>query len=154
MEHDLSGMSPFAAKEFIFGFIATLKLTEKEILYVEEEAAKWKTRANLARSRGADDLLSEAEREADRANSKLTALREEESVLKSKISAMRSQLPRLWPSLAARERSVDADLLEQELLMALGQTEEEAKTDRAFKKMEKERDADAALEALKAKLKN
>ena len=142
-------MSPFAAKEFIFGFIATLKLTEKEILYVEEEAAKWKTRANLARSRGANDLLNEAEREVERENSKLAALREEESELKDKIDIMRRQLP----GLAARERSVDADLLEQELLMALGQTEEKAKTEKAFKNLEKESAADAALKELKDKLK-
>ena len=150
MEHDLSGMSPSAAKEFIFGFIATIKLTEKEILHVEEEAAKWKNRANLARSIGSEDLLNEAEKQAERANSKLSALREEASELKDKIDIMRRQLP----GLAARERSVDADLLEQELLMALGQTEEEAKTEKAFKNLEKESAADAALKELKDKLKN
>ena len=150
MEHDLSGMSPSAAKEFIFGFIATIKLTEKEILHVEEEAAKWKNRANLARSIGSEDLLNEAEKQAERANLKLSALREEASELKDKIDIMRRQLP----GLAARERSVDADLLEQELLMALGQTEEEAKTEKAFKNLEKESAADAALKELKDKLKS
>lgn len=147
-EDNLSGMSAAAAKEYIYGFITTLKLTEKEIRSLEEEAAKWKNRAELAISRGINDLRIEAEKEAEKANSKLAALREEERSLKEQISAMRRQLP----GLAARERTIDADLLEQELLMALGSTEEEAKTERAFGKLEKENAVEAALEAIKAKM--
>jgi hypothetical protein len=37
--------------------------------------------------------------------------------------------------------------------MALGQTEEEAGADRAFRNLEKESSADVALDALKAKMK-
>ena len=145
----LAGMSAASAKEYIFGFIATLKLTEKEIFSLEEEAAKWKGRVDLARSRGANELLAEAEKEAERINARLTALRVEAESLKSSIDFMRRQIP----GLAARERSIDPDLLEQELLIALGRTEEEAETDRSFRHLEKESAADAALEALKAKLK-
>ena len=148
-EHNLSGMSPAAAKEYIFGFIATLKLTEKEILSMEDVTVKWKNRVDLARSRGMDDLQAEAEKEAEKANARLAALREEERSLKAGIDAMRRQLP----ALAARERSVDPVLLEQELLMALGQTEEEAGTERAFRKLEKDASAGAALEEMKAKMK-
>jgi len=144
----LAGMSAAAAKEYIFGFVSTLKLTEKEILSLEEDASKWKDRVELARSRGAADLLAEAEKEAERINTRLGGLREEARSLKDSIDSMRRQLP----GLAARERSIDGDLLEQELLMALGRTGEEVKTDRAFKQLEKENAADAALEALKAKM--
>ena len=146
---DLTGMSAAAAKDYILGFITTLKLTEKEIQSLENEAAKWKGRIELARSRGADDLCAEAEKEAGRINVKLAGLREEERELKERIAAMRRQLP----GLAARARSVDADLLEQELLMALGTTEEQAETERAFRKLENENAAAAAMEALKAKMK-
>ena len=146
---NLAKMNTAEAKEYILGYITTLKLTQKEIHSLEEEAAKWKARIELARSRGADDLRAEAEKEAERINLKLAGLREEERGLKRDIEAMRRQLP----GLAARERSIDPDLLEQELLMALGQTEEEAGTERAFRKLEKESSANAALEALKAKLK-
>jgi phage shock protein A len=145
---DLMGMSAAAAKDYILAFITTVKLTEKNIRSLEEEAAKWKSRTELARSRGMDDLSSEAEKEEDRINKQLTALRAEEKILKERIAAMQRQLP----GLAARERSVDADLLEQELLMALGQTEEEAKTERAFRRMEKEGAANDALDALKVKM--
>jgi len=151
MENDLikfDRMSVAAAKEYIFGLIATLKLTEKDIHSLEEEAAKWKGRVELARSAGKNDLASEAEREAQRAGEKLACLREEEVSLRNEIEAIRKKLP----SLAARERSVDPDLLEQELLMALGKTGEEAETDRAFEKLEKDASADSALQALKDKL--
>ena len=147
--NDLSGMKAAEAKEYILNVVTTLKLTEKEIHSLEDEAAKWKNRMELAHSRGANDLVSEAEREFDKINVKLTGLREEEGSLKSSIADMRRQLP----GLAARERSIDPDLLEQELLMAAGLTEEDAETERAFRKLEKDAYADSALEALKAKMK-
>jgi phage shock protein A len=148
MEYDLTGMGVTEAKDYILNYITTLKLTQKEISALEDEAVKWKNRVDLARSKGAEDILAEAEREAGKVNSKLAGLREEALSLKNGIDDMRRQLP----TLAAKERSVDPDLLEQELLMALGQTEEEAATEKAFKKLEKENAADAALDALKAKM--
>jgi phage shock protein A len=137
-------------KDDIFAFITTLKLTEKEIRSMEDEAAKWQGRIDLARSRGMNDLLTGAEREAEAVRLKLVGLREEAEALRKSIETMRLQLP----GLAARERTVDPDFLEQELLAALGKTEEEAAADRAFGKLEKDNAADAALEELKAKLKD
>ena len=149
MDYDLTGMSVTDAKEYILNFIATLKMTEKEISALEEEALKWKNRVDLARSKGMEAILAEAEREAEKVNAKLNGLLEEALSLKNGIADMRRQLP----TLAAKERSVDPDLLEQELLMALGQTEEEAATEKAFRKLEKENAADSALEALKSRMK-
>ena len=149
MEYDLTGMGVTEAKEYILNYITTLKLTQKEISSLEEEAVKWKSRIELARSKGAEDILGEAERETEKIGIRLAGLGEEVRDLKDGIEAMKRQLP----GLAARERSVDPDLLEQELLMALGQTEEDAATERAFRKLEKENTADAALEALKIKMK-
>ena len=146
---NLASMNAAAAKEYIHGFITTLKLTEKEIRSLEDDEVKWKSRVELARSRGMNDLLSEAEKEAERINVKLTGLKEEERTLRERITVMHRQLP----GLAARERSIDPDLLEQELLMTLGLTEEEAGTERTFRKLEKENAAHEALEALKVKVK-
>jgi len=145
---NLTGMKAAEAKEYIHAFITTLKLTEKEISTLEDEAVKWKGRIELARSKGMEDLVAEAEKEAEKINAKLSGLKEEELSLKERIDAMRRQLP----GLAARERSIDPDLLEQELLMALGKTEEEAKTDKAFRELEKNSAAESALEALKNKM--
>jgi len=144
----LDGMSAAAAKEYILSLITTIKLTEKEIRSLEEVAIKWKGRVELARSNGKNDLAFEAEKEAEKIEKKIAGLCEEKKFLKNQIEEIRRQLP----GLAARERSIDADLLEQELLIALGQTEEEAETERAFKKLEKESEADSALQALKDKL--
>ena len=145
----LDGMSASAAKEYIFSLITTLKLTEKEIHSLEENAAKWKSRVELARSSGKNDLAFEAEKEAERVDKKIAGLCEEKKSLKNQIEEIRRQLP----GLAARERSINPDLLEQELLMALGKTGDEAETEKAFEKLEKDASADAALQALKDKLK-
>jgi predicted nucleic acid-binding Zn-ribbon protein len=141
---DLSGMGAADAKEYIFRYITTLKLTEKKHGELTGEYDKWLARLELARSRGAEDLALAAQGQADKVRAERDALEAEIADLKARIRRMRNQLP----GLAARERSIDPDLLEQELLIALGGTPGE---DRA---PELERQfAAAALEALKAKLK-
>ena len=149
MEYDLTGMSAAEAKEYLLNLITTMKLSEKELSALMEETAKWKSRVELARSKGMDDILAEAEKEMERITIRMISLGEEVLSYKNGIEAIKRQLP----GLAARERSIDPDLLEQELLMTLGQTEEEAATEKAFKKLEKENAADSALEALKTKMK-
>jgi hypothetical protein len=153
MEENLAGVSAAAAKEYIVGFIGTLKLTEKEIAFLETEAAKWKERSVLARSRGMNDLFAEAEKETEKITARLAGLLEEKRKLEKNIAVIRKQLP----GLAARERSIDPDLLEQELLMAAGYLpgdEEKARNEQLFAAMKKETDADAALEMLKVKRKD
>jgi hypothetical protein len=71
--------------------------------------------------------------------------------LKIQIETMQKQLP----GLAARERTIDPDLLEQNLLMAAGYLpgeDEKAEADRRFKVMEQDISADADLATLKAKM--
>jgi phage shock protein A len=148
---DLSGMEAAAAKDYILQFVSTLKLTEKEIAVLVEELGKWRGRVDLARGKSAEDLAAEAEKEVQRITEKKTVLEDEAAVLKAQIENMRQQLP----GLAARQRSIDPDLLEQELLIAMGRmpgTENEAAADRAFEALEKEQAADDALEALKTKM--
>ena len=145
--NNLAGMSAAEAKEYILGFVTTLKLTEKEIRSLESEAEKWKNRAELARSKESDELFCEAGKEAERITHKLVSLRAERDGLINQIDLVKKQLP----ALAAGERSIDPLLLEQELLTALGKTGEELKTDRAFRELEKEEKAAAALEELKGR---
>ena len=109
-------MNSAITKEYILGLFNTLKLTEKDICNLEEEEEKWIRRMELARSKGADDLHSEAKKEAEGIKARLVRLQEEALSLKDEIAATHRQLP----GLAARERSIDPDLLEQELLIALG----------------------------------
>jgi phage shock protein A len=148
---DLGGMSPAAAKEYIAGFISTLKLTEKEIAGLAAEWSKWNSRVELAAAQGRSDLALEAGTEAERIKSKQTRLLAEADALQSQIEQMRRQLPLL----AAQERRIDPDLLEQELLIAAGRMPgdtEKARTGRMLDDIEREAAADAALAELKAKM--
>ena len=148
LPEDLSGMGAADAKEYIFHYITTLKLTEKKHRELNGEYEKWLARLNLATSRGAEDLAAAAQGEAASIRAERDAIEAEIAALKAQIQRMRGQLP----GLAARERSIDPDLLEQELLMALGYTPGEEKAPELARQFEKI-DTDAALEALKAKLK-
>ena len=145
---NVNEMNATEAKEEILALITTIKLTEQKIASLEEEEAKWTNRLKLASGQGEADLASQAQKEVEKAHAALQSLREEIREYRNRIEEIRRQIPHL----KARERSIDPDLLEQELLNALGQTEEEAKSRRAFEKLEKETAADAELEALKQKM--
>ncbi|MDR1308093.1 MAG: chromosome partitioning protein [Treponema sp.] len=148
---DVTGMTPAAAKEYIFGFLATIKLNEKEIAHLEAEAGKWRKRIDLAHSGGEPDLALEAERRAAETNNTLASLKAETAILKTQVKKMTAQLP----GLAARERSVDPDVLMQEILIAAGLNpgdEDNLKQEKIFSGLEKNAAADKALAAMKAKL--
>ncbi|MCL2008569.1 MAG: chromosome partitioning protein [Treponema sp.] len=142
-------MNASTAKEYIHGLITSLKLTEKDISRLEADEKKWRDRAELARNKGEASLSLEAEKEANQVSNRLDKLREEEHSIQAEIKTIRSQLP----GIAARERSIDNDLLEQQLLLSLWNSEEEAMSSRAFQKLEKEKTAEEELNALKAKMK-
>jgi capsule polysaccharide export protein KpsE/RkpR len=134
-----------AARDYIRNYITTLKLTEKKLETLDRDLAKWKGRLDLARSRGEAALAAAAEQEAARIEAERAALAAEAAALRSQIEAMVRQLP----GIAARERSVDPDLLEQELLIALGRSpgdEAALKAEAEFKRL----DVEEALAALKA----
>jgi phage shock protein A len=145
---NLRGMGVADAKEYIFHFTTALKLAEKKHEELSGEHEKWLSRVDLAQSGGKEDLALSAQGEADKLRSARDALAAEITDLKVRIRRMRDQLP----GLAARERSIDPDLLEQELLIARGGgpgEDDKAVLDRRFEDAE----ADAALEALKMKMK-
>jgi phage shock protein A len=146
---DLRGMDRAAARDYIRGYLTTLKLTEKKREALEGELSKWRGRAALAQSRGEAALAAAAEREAARLEGEFSALAGEEAALRSQIEAMVRQLP----GIAARERRIDQDLLEQELLILLGRSPgadlgAAQKIEADFERL----DAEDALQALKAKM--
>ncbi|MDR2482590.1 MAG: hypothetical protein LBD08_03050, partial [Treponema sp.] len=102
----------------------------------------------LARSRGFEDLARGAEEEAERVKERQRVLSLEIAALESQIEQLRRQIP----ALAARERSVDPDILEQELLMVLGRLPGDADSGGGTEAALNRVSADAALEALKAKM--
>ncbi|MFQ3548097.1 MAG: chromosome partitioning protein [Termitinemataceae bacterium] len=144
-------MSEADARAYILGHLSTLKLTEKKRIELETQLATWNRRIELARTRGAEDLVVEAEKTAERLQQELVKVQAEEAELRSQIESLKRQLP----ALAARQRSVDPDLLEQELLMATGRLpgdDAAAETDRNLAQLAKEAAAEAALTELKARL--
>jgi phage shock protein A len=150
---DLSGLSAAEAREYILRYMTTLKLTEKQCEALEEELLKWTQRIELARSQNSPALALEAEGEAENVKTRRDTLRAEIEELTALIGKMRRQLP----GLIGRERSIDPDLLEQELLIAQGKMpgdpsalppESSPPVERRFAEAE----AEAALEALKAKM--
>ncbi|MDR2182048.1 MAG: chromosome partitioning protein [Treponema sp.] len=146
---NIAGMTVPQAREFIRAHLVQMRLNEKQYAALETEAAKWRGRAELARSQSAADLQAEAERLAAAAETKLAALKAETAELAADVQ----RLFRGLPALAARERSVDPDLLLQELLVSAGMNPgEEALLERAFAGWEKDAAAGAELAALKAKL--
>ena len=148
---DLTGMDTASAREYIAAHIATVKLTEKKLAELDAELAKWASRTELARSKGAADLVQAADAETARVQADREKIAAEAAELNAQIERMRSQLG----GLAARERTIDPDLLEQELHMAAGGTPGEsnpAATERKFAELEKAAAADEALALLKAKL--
>jgi phage shock protein A len=145
------GLDAAGAKEYIFACLGTLKLTEKKIHALDEEINKWSSRIELAKTGNRADLAAEAEKETERIRKQKQELSAEAEILKGQIEELRKKLPLI----AARERSIDPDLLEQELLMAAGRLpgeEGKAQAERLFEGLEKENAADAALAELKAKM--
>jgi len=148
---DLRGLPAGEAKEYIAAHIATLKLTERRRDELEAELAGWTRRRDLAATAGAAELAEAAGTELTRIGAERDRLAAEAAGLRQSIEKMKRQLP----GLAARERSVDPDLLEQELLMAAGRLpgdEDKAALDRGLADIEKEAGADAALAALKERM--
>jgi len=144
---NITGMDFAGAKEYIFGFLSTLKLTEKQIQNLDIELTKWNNRVNLAKSSGYPELVQEAEKEVERIKIKRQHLAMEADELKAQLEEMMRQLPKL----SAYERSIDTDLLEQQLLIAIGYLpgeEGKVRNERLFLEMEGE----AALSELKKKL--
>lgn len=148
---DLTGLTQDQAREYIAAHLTSLKLTEKKVSELDAEIAKWRGRAELARSKGAEDLAQAAEAEAARLGEDRARIGGEAEELRLQIEGMRHQLG----ALPAKERSIDPDLLEQELIIAAGGTpgeENTLRTERAIAELEKENAAEEALAALKERL--
>ena len=145
---DLSGLSLDGAKEYILAHITQLKLNEKQACELEAEAAVWRERAALALSRADAALAAEAEEQAGALLNKASGLRLESGELKASVDQMKRRLP----SIATGARTVDPDLLLEELLIAAGREPGGAELEKKFAALEQEAAAGAALDELKARM--
>ncbi|MHB9294309.1 hypothetical protein PilKf_00016 [Pillotina sp. SPG140] len=139
------------AKMHIKALITTLKLNEKTINDLNADIAKWEQRVQLARTAGKCELQKQAE-------AVLADIKAKRDTISAECTALRrqwSELQQRLPTIAAQERTIDTDLLQQELLIVNGYLpgeEEKMEADRHFAAEEKNVSAAAALEALKAKM--
>jgi phage shock protein A len=145
---DIRGMPASDAREYILGFITTLKLNEKKLSALKDERGKWENRVRLAQNSGSEDLSAQAESVCLNIGNRIQSLEAENAGLKTRIRSMTGQVP----GLAARERSIDPDMLEQELLLAAG-LGPGLPEDRKFAVLEQEEAAESALRELKQKIK-
>jgi phage shock protein A len=146
---NIRGMPVKQAKEYILSFIATQKLNEKKLLVLKNEQEKWENRIQLAQNSGADNLTAQATAACQDIENQIRSLEAENAALKAQIKSMVGQLP----GLAARERSIDPDLLEQELLLAAGFTPgKPLSEEQNFAALEQEQAVESALLELKQKM--
>jgi phage shock protein A len=148
---DLSGMDAASAKEYILHYMTGLNLTKKKIEDLDKDILKWKSREELAAARLASALEEEARAQAGALTAQRAVLQQEADEWEAQIKNMRAQLP----GLAARERSIDPDLLEQELLIAAGRMpgdDEKRDSEQALEDLEKQSAVDTELAALKARM--
>lgn len=143
---DLAGMAPDAAKGYIAAHITDLHLLKKRIEERKAELDSWKSRAELAASKGVQDLEAAARAQAEKLAEALAPLLAEAQALGRDIETMKAQLP----GLAARERRVDPDLLLAELQMATGEFDHPGQAELA--KGLKDAQADQDLAKLKGEL--
>lgn len=139
---NISGMDLRSAKEYIAGYIATLRQTQIDVRKAEEELAVWDGRVKLAAEHGRPDLESAARTRADELRAKIGRLKVEEQQLLADIDRMKTQLKTMehQPTF-----TVDAELLLAQLEQVVG---EEDATASKFRDTE----ADRALDELKRKL--
>lgn len=144
-------MTTADAKDYILQHLATLKLTDRRVAELDADLDKWKSRLALAQEKGLEDLAAAARKELDARRAERDRIAAEAEDLRGQIERMRRQLP----TLGSRERSVDPDLLEQELLMAAGALpgdDDKVQVERDLRKLEKTQAAESDLAALKTKL--
>jgi len=176
---DLRGLDYDSAREYILAFAVDAKRMDKEISEAGAELERWKERAALAEGKlaGGDAsmaALAEAARaKAVEQSQKIATLEAERADLRSKVEAMRLQLP----IIRASERSIDPDRLLAELQLMTGELlgdgpigaapaaegtgpgaadaapsaeqRSAAATDADFRRLEAESKAESELEALK-----
>jgi phage shock protein A len=149
---ELAGLDLESAREYIFAHAVDIKRLEKEIAALRSEAELWKSRVELAQSKGRSDLETAAKSRVDETEAKINELESERSELRAKLTRLREQLP----ILQARERSIDPDLLLAELQLMTGELlgdtgDAAAATEREFAKLEADRTVESELAELKRK---
>ena len=143
---DLSGLDPATAREYVHGFLTTLRLTSKRRQQLDAERRTWESRVQRAVAAGDDRLRDAARAELGRVQSELGRVAAEGAELGAQVEVLQRQLRRL-PATAAT--TVDAEQLLTQLQEMVG---EDAGLKADLDRLSAEQRAAAELESLKRRL--
>ncbi len=141
-----------STREYLFSILTQIKLDEKDIQKLQEERIKWEELYKTALANG--DSVS-----ADSAQMRLNKIGETILLRQSEIEELKKEVEGLKKSLRLGgnfQQTVDADLLEQELLILRGEDlgqEEDRKVAERLEALKKEEELEKNLAALKASIK-
>ena len=114
---DLSGLDPAAAREYVHGFAASLRLTVKRRQQLETERHTWEERVRLAAAAGDDRLRDAARDRLRRVQEDCGRVAAEEAELQAQVEVLQRQLRRIR---ATAGTTVDAKQLLVQLQEMVG----------------------------------
>lgn len=115
---DLSGLDPAAAREYVHGFLTTLRLTVKRRQQLETERRTWEERVQRAVAAGDDRLRDAARDRLRRVQEDCGRVAAEEAELAAQVEVLQRQLRRIRATAAG---TVDTEQLLAQLQELAGE---------------------------------
>ncbi len=138
---NFTGMDPKSAREYLYNYLVSLKREERAMEELSRELEKWKSRVELAVSKGDEELAGKARERVVEIEERLSRMKADTEEMRLKASVMKDNLRMLYHN---TEPSVDAEKLLAEMELIVGK--KDSLSDE-IKKME----ADDILKKLKEK---
>ncbi len=147
---ELSKLDEAGAMDLLLAYTTDIKRHDKDMETLEKDISLWKSRVSLAESKGLVELAAGARSQVVQVEAKKADILAARQELQADVIRIREALP----SIKARRRSIDPDMLKAELdmLQGLDPDSNEAAVDREFKNLEQKADPADPLEALKRKM--
>ena len=114
---DLGGLDPAAAREYVHGFVTTLRLTVKRRQQLETERHTWEERVRRAAAAGDDRLRDAARDRLRRVQEDCGRIAAEEAELRAQVEVLQRQLRRIRVTVGT---TVDAEQLLVQLQEMVG----------------------------------
>ena len=143
---DLSGLDPAAARNYVLGYLTTLRVTRNRRRELEAAKRTWEGRIERAEAAAEPKLHAAATAELARVQSQLDRLLAEERELVTQVEVLGGQLRLV---LTRANLTVDAEQLLAQLQALVGERDELAED---LGQIDSEQRAAAELEALKRRM--
>ncbi len=115
---DLSGLDPAAARDYVHGFLTTLRLTVNRRQQLEAERRTWEERVQRAVAAGDDRLRDAARDRLSRVQGDFGRVAAEEAELSAQVEVLQRQLRRIRATAAT---TVDTEQLLAQLQEMVGE---------------------------------